>query len=47
MNTQARRLRRRGKIYLKKRRRNSSSAPSVDEITKIVEVVRAKRYAKK
>jgi len=35
------------KVYLKKMRRNSSSAPSVDEITKIVEAVRAKRYAKK
>lgn len=35
------------KDYLKKMRRNSASAPSLDEITKIVEVVRAKRYAKK
>lgn len=35
------------KVYLKKMRRNSSTAPSLDEITKIVEDVRAKRYAKK
>lgn len=35
------------KGYLKKMRRNSTSAPSLDEITKIVEEVRAKRYAKK
>jgi hypothetical protein len=35
------------KAYLKKMRRNSSSAPSLGEITKIVEEVRAKRYAKK
>ena len=35
------------KVYLKKMRRNSSTAPSVEEITKIVEDVRAKRYAKK
>ena len=35
------------KVYLKKMRRNSSTAPSLDEITKIVEEVRAKRYAKK
>ena len=35
------------KAYLKKMRRNSSSAPSLEEITKIVEDVRAKRYAKK
>jgi hypothetical protein len=35
------------KEYLKKMRRNSTSAPSLDEITKIVEEVRAKRYAKK
>ena len=33
--------------YLKKMRRNSSTAPSLEEITKIVEEVRAKRYAKK
>jgi len=35
------------KVYLKKMRRNSSTAPSLDEITKIVEQVRTKRYAKK
>ena len=35
------------KTYLKKMRRNSASAPSLNEITKIVEEVRAKRYAKK
>ena len=35
------------KIYLKKMRSNSGSAPKLDEITKIVEEVRAKRYAKK
>jgi hypothetical protein len=35
------------KAYLKKMRRNSASAPNLDEITKIVEQVRAKRYAKK
>ncbi len=35
------------KAYLKKMRSNSSSAPGLDEITKIVEDVRAKRYAKK
>ena len=35
------------KLYLKKMRRNSSTAPSLNEITKIVEDVRAKRYAKK
>jgi hypothetical protein len=34
------------KRYLKKMRRRSSTAPSLDEITKIVETVRAKRYAK-
>ena len=33
--------------YLKKMRRNASSAPSLDEITKIVEKVRSKRYAKR
>ncbi len=35
------------KIYLKKMRSKSASAPSLEEITKIVENVRAKRYAKK
>ena len=35
------------KAYLKKMRRNSSTVPSIEEITKIVEDVRAKRYAKK
>jgi hypothetical protein len=35
------------KTYLKKMRRNSSTAPGLNEITKIVEEVRAKRYAKK
>ena len=35
------------KAYLKKMRRNSSIAPGWDEISKIVEEVRAKRYAKK
>ena len=35
------------KAYLKKMRRNSSTAPDADEIMKIVEDVRAKRYAKK
>ncbi len=35
------------KTYLKKMRHNSSSAPDLEEITKIVEGVRAKRYAKK
>jgi len=35
------------KQYLKKMRHNTSSAPELDEITKIVEEVRAKRYAKK
>lgn len=35
------------KAYLKKMRRSSSTAPSLTEITKIVEEVRAKRYAKK
>ena len=35
------------KAYLKKMRIKSSTAPSLDEITKIVEDVRAKRYAKK
>lgn len=35
------------KAYLKKMRCNSSTAPGQAEITKIVEEVRAKRYAKK
>ena len=35
------------KSYLKKMRRNSDSAPTLDEITEIVEEVRAKNYAKK
>jgi hypothetical protein len=35
------------KMYLKKMRRNSAAAPGLEEITKIVEDVRAKRYAKK
>ncbi len=35
------------KAYLKKIRKNSSSAPKEAEITAIVEEVRAKRYAKK
>ena len=35
------------KTYLKRMRRNSATAPSLDEITKIVEDVRAKRYVKK
>lgn len=35
------------KVYLKTMRRNSATAPGLDEITKIVEDVRAKRYAKK
>ncbi|MDP3126926.1 MAG: hypothetical protein Q8M81_00370 [Sediminibacterium sp.] len=35
------------KIYLKKMRRNAASAPDLNDITKIVEEVRAKRYAKK
>jgi len=33
--------------YLKKMRRSSSTAPGLNEITTIVEDVRAKRYAKK
>ena len=33
--------------YLKKMRRNAASAASLEEITAIVEEVRAKRYAKK
>ena len=35
------------KAYLKKMRRNTATAPGLDEITKIVEEVRVKRYAKK
>lgn len=35
------------KAYLKKMRKNASSAPRLDEITKIVEAVRAERYGKK
>jgi len=35
------------KAYLKKMRRNSSTTPSLNEISKIVDEVRAKRYAKK
>lgn len=35
------------KAYLKKMRRQSSTAPTLNEITQIVEDVRAKRYAKK
>ncbi len=35
------------KEYLKKMRRNAVAAPGLDEITKIVEDVRAKRYGKK
>jgi hypothetical protein len=35
------------KEYLKKTRRKAASAPSMAEITKIVEEVRAERYAKK
>jgi hypothetical protein len=35
------------KAFLKRMRRNAASAPSLDEITKQVEIVRAKRYAKK
>lgn len=35
------------KTYLKKMRRSSASAPNVNEIAKIVDEVRAKRYAKK
>jgi hypothetical protein len=35
------------KAYLKKMRSNSATTPSLDEITKIVGEVRAKRYAKK
>lgn len=35
------------KSYLKKMRRNSATAPSSEEITQLVENVRAARYAKK
>lgn len=35
------------KAYLKKMRKNSSISPGLEEITKIVEDVRAQRYAKK
>ena len=35
------------KAYLKKMRRNSTTAPSLIDITKIVEKVRSARYAKK
>lgn len=35
------------RVYLKNMRRKSSSAPSLEEITKIVEKVRENRYAKK
>jgi hypothetical protein len=35
------------KVYLKKMRRNNATAPNLNEITNIVEEVRAKRYAKK
>ncbi len=35
------------KSYLKKMRRNAATAPSLDEIAKIVKDVRAKRYAQK
>ncbi len=35
------------KAYLKKTRRKATSAPSMEEITKMVEEVRAERYAKK
>lgn len=33
--------------YLKKMRKNATSAPSIDEIEQIVKEVRAERYAKK
>lgn len=33
--------------FIKKMRRNSSTAPSLEEITKIVEKVRSERYARK
>ena len=35
------------RAYLKNMRRKSSSVPSLEDITKIVEKVRAERYAKK
>ncbi len=35
------------KDYLKKMRANASEAPSLEEISQIVEDVRTKRYAKK
>jgi hypothetical protein len=35
------------KLYLKKMRSNAANAPEIEETTKIVEAVRAKRYAKK
>ena len=35
------------KTYLRKMRRNASTAPGLDEISKIVDDVRAKRYAQK
>lgn len=35
------------KSYLKKMRRNAATVPGLDEITSIVEEVRASRYAKK
>ena len=35
------------RTYLKKTRSNAAYAPDMEEITKIVEDVRAKRYAKK
>lgn len=35
------------KAYLKKMRRNTVSVPDIDEITSVVEEVRAERYGKK
>jgi hypothetical protein len=35
------------KAYLKNKRRNSSIAPDLNEITRIVEEVRSKRYGQK
>ena len=35
------------RAYLKNMRRKSSSVPNLEDITKIVEKVRAERYAKK
>ena len=35
------------KSYLKKMRKEASSAPDLDEITKLVEEVRVERYGKK